>query len=58
MTEPVDNACNEIVAILRNVSGIQNVPINPPSVMSYSTFGLVYPFTGIFEAAPTGTKEG
>ena len=58
MTEAVDNACNEIVAILRNVPGIQNVPINPPSVMSYATFGLVYPFTGYFDAAPAGTNEG
>ena len=54
----INSAIDQIVAVLRTVSGIENVPINPPSVMSYSTFGLVYPSTGVFDASPTGTKKG
>jgi hypothetical protein len=54
----VNSAINQIVAVLRTVSGIENVPLNPPSVMSYTTFGLVYPSTGTFDANPTGTKKG
>ena len=58
MSEPFDGAINRVIAVLRTVSGIKNVPLNPPSVMSYSTFGLVYPSTGQFDASPTGTKKG
>lgn len=58
MPEPFEGAINRIIAVLRTVSGIENVPLNPPSVMSYQTFGLVYPSTGTFDASPTGTKKG
>ena len=59
MTEAADNAITEIVNVLRTVNGIKNVPLNPGSVMSYATFGLVYPFNGSYAmGAPTGTKRG
>ncbi len=58
MAEAVETACEEIVNVLRGVSGLENVPLNPPSVMSYSTFGLVYPFSGTFVIAPVGTRRG
>lgn len=58
MTEPFEGAINRIIVALRTVSGIENIPLNPPSVMSYATFGLVYPSTGTFDASPTGTKKG
>lgn len=59
MTQPAESAIEEIITVLRTVDGIENVPLNPPSVMSYKTFGLVYPANGTYTAgAPTGTKRG
>jgi hypothetical protein len=58
MAQSLDTCITAIVGILRNVSGIDNVPLNPPSVMSYSTFGLVYPSSGNLVATPTGTRRG
>jgi hypothetical protein len=59
MAVDIDEAITQIVTVLRTVSGIENVPLNPPSLMSYSTFGLVYPFSGTYTmGAPTGVKEG
>jgi hypothetical protein len=57
--EPAEGAISQVVTVLRTVSGIDSVPLNPPTVMSYKTFGLVYPFTGNFNfGSPTGTKRG
>lgn len=58
MTEPLDNACNKIVDVLRTVSGVGQIPYNPTSVQSYSLFGLVYPSDGNFLVNPLGTKKG
>lgn len=57
MTQPIESAINQICIVLRTVTGMENVPLNPPSVMSYSTFGLVYPSTGTIDASPTGSKK-
>jgi len=58
MAEAAESAISEIINVLRTVSGIENVPLNPPSVMSYATFGLVYPFSGSYTmGSPTGTKR-
>ena len=57
MTQGLDNVITEIVGILRNVSGIDSVPLNPPSVVSYATFGLVYPSSGNIVATPTGSRR-
>lgn len=58
MPQPLENAISQIVNVLRTVSGIKNVPLNPPSTISYDTFILVYPSTGVMDASPTGTKKG
>lgn len=58
MAQSLDACITAVVEILRNVSGIDNVPLNPPSVVSYATFGLVYPSSGNFVATPTGTRRG
>jgi len=57
--EPTEGVISNLVTVLRTVQGIDNVPLNPLSVMSYTTFGLVYPFTGNFNfGSPAGTKRG
>lgn len=59
MSEAAESAISEIVNVLRTVDGINQVPLNPPSVVSVETFGLVYPGNGKYTAgAPTGTKRG
>jgi hypothetical protein len=58
MPGALETCISEVVAVVRGVSGIQNVPLNPPSVMSYSTFGLVYPSSGTFGIGPIGTRRG
>src|SRR5678815_191969 len=57
-TQALDNAINEIVTVLRAVDGLQSVPFNPTEQMSYSTFGIVYPFSGTFNIGPIGTRKG
>lgn len=57
MTQPLENACNEIVAVLRNTGAFGQVPLNPPSMMSYSEFALVYPYSGNLEITDTGTRR-
>lgn len=58
MTEALDNACTKIAQVLSNVSGLKNVPINPPETMSYDTFAIVYPNDGVYDLAPVGTRKG
>src|SRR5512146_1775403 len=57
MTEALESVCSEVVNVLRTVDGIDQVPLNPTSVQSYTTFGLVYPNSGTTEATPTGTRR-
>lgn len=57
MSEATDDAITQIITVLRTVSGIDNIPLNPPSVKSYNTLGLVYPSNGEFMMGnPTGAK--
>lgn len=58
MTQPLENACNKIVDVLRTVQGVGQVPYNPTSTQSYALFGLVYPSDGTFVVNPLGTKKG
>lgn len=57
MTQPLDNACNEIVTVLRNTGAFGQVPLNPPSMMSYSEFAIVHPASGRIEVTDTGTRR-
>lgn len=58
MAEAIETAVEEIVNVLRTVSGLRNVPINPPETMSYEVFAVVYPFSGTFDIGPIGTRKG
>jgi hypothetical protein len=58
MTQALDPCITEVVNILRNVDGIKNVPLNPPALVNYDTFAIVYPSSGNFVATPTGTRRG
>lgn len=48
---------NQVVTVLKTISALKNVPINPPEQMNYETFAVVYPFSGSIDAAPIGVKE-
>lgn len=47
MTEPIEDALDEIVTVVRAISGINQVPINPPETINVATFGLVYAESGV-----------
>lgn len=55
-TQSLENACSEIVTVLRNTGSFGQVPLNPPSMMSYSEFALVYPFSGNVQIGEVGTR--
>lgn len=59
--QSLENCILEIVKVLRTVSPFTNgnnqVPLNPPTMMSYSTFAVVYPFTGTMDTGPTGSRK-
>lgn len=55
--EPLENAVEEIVNVLRAAQIVRNVPINPPESMNYETFILVYPFSGSLDIAPIGARK-
>jgi hypothetical protein len=57
MTEPLENAIEQIVNTLRTVSGLRNVPVNPPETMSYDVFAVVYAFSGSIDIAPIGSRK-
>ena len=49
-----------IVPVLRTVSPFTHsnqVPLNPPNTVGYSTFAIVYPFSGNIDIGPTGTRK-
>jgi len=46
MTEPLENAINEIVTVVRTVTGILQVPVNPPETINVPVFALVYAESG------------
>jgi hypothetical protein len=57
MTQALEGAVDAIVAVLRSVSGLKQVPINPPENISVDTFAIVYPFSGSVEISPIGTRR-
>ncbi len=60
MTQALENAISEVVNVLRTVSPFDQpnqVPVNPPSMMSYTTFAITYPYTGRIDIGPTGTRR-
>lgn len=60
MTQPIDNCVNEVVNVLLTVSPFTNskqVPVNPPSMMSYTTFAITHPISGRIDIGPVGTRK-
>lgn len=58
MTQALDLACTKIAQELAKVTGLKNVPINPPETESYDTFAVVYPYSGTYSVGPVGTRKG
>ncbi len=56
MTQPIESAVSAIVTILRNVSGLVQVPINPPDTVNVDTFAVVYAQTGTIDNGVVGMK--
>lgn len=57
MTESLENAVEQVVAVLSGVAGLRDVPVNPPEQMGAQTFAVAYPQSGKVELSPTGTRR-
>jgi hypothetical protein len=42
MTQPIEDAISQIVTVVQAVTGITQVPVNPPETVNVATFALVY----------------
>jgi hypothetical protein len=58
MTQPVEDTIAAIVVIIKTVSGITQVPVNPPDTVNTDTFVVTYPLNGVFDNGVVGTKKG
>lgn len=57
MTEALESAVNQIVTVLSGVSGLKEVPVNPPEGISLDTYAVVYPQSGVVNVGPTGSRK-
>lgn len=57
MTQRIEDVCTSVVTILRTVSALKQVPIDPPDTVSVDTFAVVYPGNGIITNGVVGTKK-
>lgn len=57
MTEALESAVTAIVGVLANVTGLRQVPINPPETMNAETFAIVYPQSGQIDIGPIGSRK-
>jgi len=58
--QALEKCIREIVNVIRTVSPFtqpNQVPVNPTSVQSYSTFAITYPFSGGIDTGPTGSRK-
>ena len=57
MTEKIESALSAVVGIVATVTGIQQVPVNPPDTISAATVALVYAQSGVIDNGVVGTKK-
>ena len=58
--QALEKCVREVTTILRTVSPFTNsnqVPVNPPETQSYTMFAITYPFSGVIDLGPTGTRK-
>lgn len=57
MTEALEGAISAIVNVLSGVSGLRDVPVNPPESIGADTFAVVYPMSGTINIGPIGSRK-
>lgn len=57
MTEKIETALAAVVTIVAAITGIQQVPVNPPDTVSVATFAVVYARNGVINNGVIGTKK-
>ena len=57
MTQPIEDAVSAVVTLVSAVTGILQVPVNPPDTVNVATFAVVYPQTGTIDNGVIGMKK-
>lgn len=57
MTQPIEDVTAAVVTLVSAVTGILQVPVNPPDTVNVSTFAVVYPQGGTIDNGVIGMKK-
>lgn len=57
MTQPIEDVTAAVVTLVSAVTGILQVPVNPPDTVNVSTFAVVYPASGVIDNGVIGAKK-
>jgi hypothetical protein len=57
MTQPIEDAVSAVVTAVKTVTGITQVPVNPPDTVNVATFAVVYAKAGVINNGVIGTKK-
>jgi hypothetical protein len=57
MAQPIESAVSAVVTLVRTVTGVMQVPVNPPDTVNVATFAVVYAQSGTIDNGVIGTKK-
>jgi hypothetical protein len=57
MAQLIENAVADVVTTVAGVTGILQVPVNPPDTINVATFALVYAANGTIDNGVIGAKK-
>lgn len=57
MTQPIEATCTAVVNILKAITALKQVPVDPPDTVNVDTFAVVYPGSGNITNGVVGTKK-
>lgn len=57
MTQNIEDVCSAVVVILKTVTALKQVPIDPPDTVNVDTFAVVYAGSGMITNGVVGTKK-
>jgi hypothetical protein len=58
MTQTFDNALTQVTTVLKTVSGIEKVAINPPETANNDLMIITYAELGVVHNSPVGQRDG
>jgi len=57
MTQNIEDVCSAVVVILKTITALKQVPIDPPDTVNVDTFAVVYAGSGMITNGVVGTKK-